>query len=255
MGGVETHDGPPIPKRFLAEAARPDAPARLAARLPAKLQRIADSRLVELAREAYRYATHPAISRRTRLLGVGALLYLIAPLDAVADWIPGFGLLDDAAVLTAFVVSVREGAKEVVTHAQQAAEQVVSHALSEARESWAHRGVGQVCLSLWAATLAACIGLLYTALRRELDSAAPALAAGDPFLWATLAAGALGLGYQLVFSWRVWRRWSSASPEIQEPLAWALASLADWRELLAMALPVLALAGLVAWRAIRGWQP
>jgi uncharacterized membrane protein YkvA (DUF1232 family) len=255
VGGVETHGELPIPKRFLEEAARPDAQARLAARLPAKLHRIADSRLVALAREAYRYATHPAISRRTRLLGVGALLYLIAPLDAVADWIPGFGLLDDAAVLTAFVVSVREGAKEVVTHAQQAAEQVVSHALSEARESWARRGVGQVCLSLWAATLAACIGLVYTALRRQLDFAAPAAAAGDPFLWATLAAGALGLGYQIAFSWRVWRRWSSAAPEVQEPLAWAIASLASWRQVIALALPVLVLAALVAWRSTGGWQP
>ncbi len=255
MDGVDTHGGLPIPKRFLEEAARPETQARLATRLPAKLHRIADNRLVALAREAYRYATHPAISRRTRLLGFGALLYLVAPLDAVADWIPGFGLLDDAAVLTAFVVSVREGAKEVVTHAQQAAEQVVSHALSEARESWARRGVGQVCLSLWAATLAACIGLLYTALRRQLEPGAPAAAAGDPFLWATLAAGALGLGYQVAFSWRVWRRWTSASPEVQEPLAWAIASLASWRQGLALALPVLVLAALVAWRAIGGWQP
>jgi uncharacterized membrane protein YkvA (DUF1232 family) len=255
VDGVETQDELPIPKRFLAEAERPDADARLAERLPAKLQRIADSRLVALAREAHRYAMHPAISRRTRLLGVGALLYLITPLDAMPDWIPGVGLLDDAAVLTAFVVSVREGAKEVVTHAQQAAEQVVSHALSEARESWARRGVGQVCLSLWAATLAACIGLLYAALRRELGAGASAAVAADPFLWATLSAGAFGLGYQLFFSWRVWRRWSSASPEIQEPLAWAIASLADWRQLLALALPVLVLAALVAWRSTTGWGP
>jgi uncharacterized membrane protein YkvA (DUF1232 family) len=255
LDAVESRDELPIPKRFLEQAEQPDAETRLAARLPAKLSRIADSRLVALAREAHRYATHPAISRRTRLLGIGALLYLITPLDAVADWIPGLGLLDDAAVLTAFVVSVREGAKEVVTHAQLAAEQVVSHAVSEARESWARRGVGQVCLSLWAATLAACIGLLYTLLRRELASTAPALSGADPFLWATLSAGVFGLAYQLVFSWRVWRRWSRASPEIQEPLAWAIASLADWRQMLALALPVLVLAALVAWRISGRWQP
>jgi hypothetical protein len=64
--------------------------------------------------------------------------------------------------------------------------------------------------------------------------------------------GAFGVAYQLFFSWRVWRRWSTAAPEIQEPLAWAIASLADWRQLLALALPVLVLAALVAWRVGAG---
>jgi uncharacterized membrane protein YkvA (DUF1232 family) len=248
MGTTDTDESLPIPRRFLSEAERPEAQARLAARLPAKLRRIADSRLVSLAREAYGYATHPAVSRRTKLMGAGALLYLIAPLDAVADWIPGLGYVDDAAVLTAFVLSVREGAKEVVAHAEQAAERVVSHAVSEAREAWARRGVGQVCLSLWAATLAACVGLLYTALRQALDPAAGTGVAGDPFLWASLLAGGLGLLYELAFGWRVWRRWASASPEVREPLAWAIVSLADWRQLLALALPLLALGALLALR-------
>jgi uncharacterized membrane protein YkvA (DUF1232 family) len=246
MGRADPPDGLPIPRRFLEEAESAQAERRLAERLPAKLRRIADGRLVRLAREAYGYVTHPAVSRRTRLLGAGALLYLLAPLDAVSDWIPGLGYLDDAAVLTAFVLAVRDGAKEVVSHAEQAVERVVSHAVADAREAWARRGVAQVCLSLWAATLAACVGLLYTALRRGLDPAASA--AGDPFLWASLLTGGLGFGYELVFGWRVWRRWSSAPPAIREPLAWAIVSLADGRQLLALALPVIALAGLLALR-------
>jgi len=251
VGGVETQDEVAIPKRFLEQAERPDAQERLAARLPAKLGRIADSRLVTLAREAHGYVMHPAVSRRTRLLGIGALLYLIAPIDAVSDFIPGLGLLDDAAVLTAFVVSVREGAKQVVVHAQLATEQVVTRALSEARESWARRGVAQVCLSLWGATLAAGVGLLYTLLRRELDGGAPQALAADPFLWATLAVAGLGIVYQLAFALRVWRRWKQARPELQEPLAWAIVSLANGWQLAALALPVLLLAGLVTWRLLR----
>src|SRR5262245_36328263 len=249
MGNADTDESLPIPRRYLAEAARPGAQEQLAARLPAKLRRIADSRLVALAREAWGYATHPAVSRRTKLLGAGALLYLIAPLDAVADWIPGLGYVDDAAVLTAFVLSVREGAKEVVSHVELAAERVVSHAVSEAREAWARRGVAQACLSLWAATFAACVGLLYTLLRRTLDPAAPGVAGGDPFLWASLLVGGVGLGYELVFGWRIWRRWTKAPSAIKEPLAWAIVSLADGRQLLALALPVLALAALLALRA------
>jgi uncharacterized membrane protein YkvA (DUF1232 family) len=251
MANADTEETLPIPQRYLAEAERPDAQARLAARLPAKLRRIADSRLLSLAREAYGYATHPAVSRRTKLLGAGALLYLIAPLDAVADWIPGLGYVDDAAVLTAFVLSVREGAKEVVSHAERAAERVVSHAVSEAREAWARQGVGQACLSLWAAALAACVGLLYTVLRRGLDPASPVGLAEDPFLWASLLAGGVGLAYEVAFAFRVWRRWNSAAPEIREPLAWAIVSLADWRQLVALALPLLALAGLLALRAVQ----
>ena len=94
----------PIPPRYVERASRPEAEADLRTRLPAKLRSIADSRLVQLAREAHGYVTHPAISRRHKVLGVAALLYLIAPFDAVADWIPGLSYVDDAAVLTALAL-------------------------------------------------------------------------------------------------------------------------------------------------------
>jgi len=86
MGAASSHEGISIPRRFLEQAERPEAQVRLAAGLPAKRRRIADSPLVALAREAYGCTTHPALSRCTKLLGAAALSYLIAPLDAVADW-------------------------------------------------------------------------------------------------------------------------------------------------------------------------
>ncbi len=103
-----------VPERFLDAAARPDVVSGLRERLPAKLGRLADGRLVGLAREAFGYATHPGIEKRHKVMAAGALLYLIAPLDAVADWLPGIGYVDDAAVLTALVLSIREAAKDVV---------------------------------------------------------------------------------------------------------------------------------------------
>ncbi len=248
MGKADKHETLPVPKRYLDEAARPETEARLRERLPGKLRQIADNRLVSLAREAYGYATHPSVSRRYKLMGAGALLYLIAPLDAVADWIPGLGYVDDAAVLTAFVVSVREAAKQVVSHTQQAAADVVSHAISEAREAWARRGISQVCLSLWAATGAACVGLLYYGARTTVLDPSPGALAEDPFFWACMLAGALGLVYQLVFACRVWSRYAAARPEIKEPLAYAIVSLADWRQTLALALPVIVLAVLLVLR-------
>lgn len=247
MGAPPTSsDALPIPDRFLEQASRPDTEATLRQRLPAKLRRLKDGRLVRLAKEAYGYATHPAIERRHKLLGAAALLYLIAPMDAVADWIPGLGYADDAAVLTAFVMSVRNAAKDLVDHTRDAASEVASRAISEARESWARRGVSQVCLSLWAATLAACVGILYTGSRAVIFGSGRLTA--DPFVWGCLAVGALGLAYQLLFAGQVWARYSRTSSEIREPLAHAIVSLADWRQLLALALPVLALLALAVMR-------
>ena len=247
MASAVSDTGPlPIPDRYVEQASRPDAESTLRARLPAKLQGIADNRLVRIAREAYGYTTHPSISGRHKVMGAAALLYLIAPLDAVADWIPGLGYVDDAAVLTAFVMSVREAAKEVVSHTQQATEDVVSHAISEAREAWARRGLSQVCMSLWAATVAACVGLIYAGTRSTIfgDDAVST----DPFVWACILVGMVGFGYHLVFAYRVWNRYMGAPSEIKEPLAHAIVSLADWRQILALALPVVSLAALIALR-------
>ena len=41
-----------------------------------------------------------AVGRQALLSVVAALLYFLAPLDLVPDWLPGAGLLDDLAVLT-----------------------------------------------------------------------------------------------------------------------------------------------------------
>ena len=67
-----------------------------------------------------------------------------------------------------------------------------------------------------------------------------------------VAAGAVGLGYHLLFAHRVWARYRSAQPEIKEPLAWAIVSLADWRQTFALALPVVALLAILVLRASLG---
>lgn len=40
-----------------------------------------------------------SIDPKTKLIYVGALAYIVMPFDAVPDYIPGLGLLDDAAVI------------------------------------------------------------------------------------------------------------------------------------------------------------
>ena len=47
----------------------------------------------------WKFTKDPDVAWGTKVVAIGALLYLISPLDAVPDVIPGGGLLDDVAVL------------------------------------------------------------------------------------------------------------------------------------------------------------
>jgi uncharacterized membrane protein YkvA (DUF1232 family) len=246
---ADSPDRFPLPSRYLEQAARPETVATLADRLPGKLRQIADGKLIALVKEAYGYATDPRVPTRYKVMAVATLLYFISPLDAVSDFIPGLGYLDDAAVLAAFLASVRSAVKEVVSHTRQETEAVVTHAISEAREAWARRGVSQVCLSLWAATTAASVGLLYVGAKTAVFPGAGGPALADPFLWACVLAGLFGITHHVIFAYRLWRQYSEAPPEIREPLAYAIVSLADWRQILILTVPVLVLALVLVLRA------
>lgn len=54
---------------------------------------------------AYAKGDYRAVPWSTIAAGVATLLYILSPLDAIPDFIPGVGLLDDAAVL-AFAVKL-----------------------------------------------------------------------------------------------------------------------------------------------------
>jgi uncharacterized membrane protein YkvA (DUF1232 family) len=233
----------PIPDAYLDQAGQPGAAERVRARLPAKLRQIAtDNRLVTLAREAYGYATDPIVPRRYKVMGIAALLYLINPFDAIPDVLPGIGYLDDAAALTSFLVAARR----IVESLRDAAKDVVSHAAGEAQETFAHRGMGQLCLSLWAATLAASIGLLYTGARRLLVGDDGGLF--DPFFVACMISAGVGVVSSTLFALRVWRRWRTAPSWVRERLAYAIVSQVTPLRLFWLALPVLALLVVVVLR-------
>ena len=44
---------------------------------------------------------------RTVAVAVGALLYVLDPLDAIPDWLPGIGFVDDATMVALLVGSIR----------------------------------------------------------------------------------------------------------------------------------------------------
>lgn len=225
-----------IPERYLDAAARPGAQHEVEERLPAKLARIAgDQKLVRLARDAYRHVTDPRVPQKYRVMGLAALLYLINPFDLIPDFLPGAGYIDDLGALTAFVVAVGR----VIETARDAAKDVVSHTVAETEAAVARRGLAQITLSLWASTLAACVGLVYYLTRTALDpaSAAPS----DPFFIASTLAAAIGVVASARFAARVWRQWRQAPPWVRERLWWALAAQATGRELLLLTAPVVAL--------------
>ena len=232
-----------VPDAYLDEAARPGAAERVRERLPSKLRRIAkDNRLVALAQELYGYATDPRVPTRYKVVSIAALLYLINPFDAIPDMLPGVGYLDDVAALTSALVAIRK----IIESARDAAKDVVSHAASEAQETFAHRGMSQLCLSLWAATLAASIGLVYTSARLLLTGEQHNLL--DPFFVACMATASIGLISSAHFAVGVWRRWATAPPWIRERLSYAVVSQVTTLRLLALALPVVALALIVGLR-------
>lgn len=235
----------PYPQKFIDEAARSGSEAKVREGFARKLARIAmDNPVVNLAHEAYRYMADLRVPVRYKVMVIAALLYFLAPIDTVPDWIPGLGYVDDFLVLSTILALVRKAiqgirdeAKEVIREAEEAAERVVSHTLSEARETWARRGVAQFALCLWGSTTAAAVGLIYYCLRLLVFDS-EVIETTDPFFWAVAIAASLGFVYNLFFLGRIWKRYSSLSPTIREPLAYAVVSLMDWRQVLILSCPV-----------------
>lgn len=61
-----------------------------------------------------RYFKDPSVSAWRKLAGVGALAYLVMPLDVVPDIVPFFGVLDDIGLLSAAAMFM---VREVKKHA------------------------------------------------------------------------------------------------------------------------------------------
>lgn len=190
-------------------------------------------------KELYGYATDPRVPARYKAIVLAGLLYLVNPFDAIPDWIPGVGFLDDAAVVLAIVEAIRR----IVEHTEQSAKSVVTHAVRETEEAFARRGVQQISLSLWAVTLAACVGLVYLAAREVLVPGAHGLA--DPFLVAAFVTGVSGIATSLVLWRRLWRRYVEAPAWVRERLAYAVLSTIGFREIVLLAAPIVVLVGIV----------
>ena len=56
--------------------------------------------------KAWKAGVYRGVSPRTFVALVGALLYLLSPVDLVPDFIPGIGFIDDAVVLALLLQSL-----------------------------------------------------------------------------------------------------------------------------------------------------
>lgn len=57
----------------------------------------------------YRYMADPEVHWARKVLVVGALVYFILPADAIPDFTPLIGYLDDAAVIAAVIKTLGKG--------------------------------------------------------------------------------------------------------------------------------------------------
>lgn len=95
-----------------AKGVKPEDEGRVRAEFSPKMDQAqaagAPRGLLDDARYLYRKMKEGRLSGWTWAALVGALIYFISPIDAVPDFIPILGWLDDAAVLSMVVAQLRK---------------------------------------------------------------------------------------------------------------------------------------------------
>ena len=93
----------PLAARFLRDGRLPELLRALGDKRTPQDQRFAafkeDLQLLRALSLAWFKGEYRQISNQALLMVVAALLYFIAPLDAIPDWLVGVGFVDDLAVL------------------------------------------------------------------------------------------------------------------------------------------------------------
>ena len=62
--------------------------------------------------QLYRFVKDPNAPWGGKALAIGALIYMISPIDAVPDFTPILGLLDDVGIITAAVTKLASELKK-----------------------------------------------------------------------------------------------------------------------------------------------
>lgn len=84
--------------KWVKAASDPQTVTRVIEEVPVWIRKVQNSELVARAWRLWEYVTSGQCSIAEMALVIGVLLYLISPIDAVPDFIPVAGWLDDAAI-------------------------------------------------------------------------------------------------------------------------------------------------------------
>lgn len=88
----------------------------------AKMAKRIGSELVEKALLAFYVLIDPRTPNHARLILTGALAYLVLPVDAIPDFLPIGGFVDDTAALIAAIAAIADNTR--VRHLREAREQM-----------------------------------------------------------------------------------------------------------------------------------
>ncbi len=84
--------------KWVQEGASPEGEAHVRQRYDTWKKRVRNTGLLERASQLWTYLTSGQVTAGDKAIIIGALLYLICPLDLMPDWFPVFGWLDDLGV-------------------------------------------------------------------------------------------------------------------------------------------------------------
>jgi len=104
-----------IKSSWYRKAEEPESAERVRTTFGEKLKKVArKANVVAAAERLHAYFSDPDVPAAKKTLIIAGLLYFIAPIDAVLDFIPAVGLIDDVAVMTAVLTYL---AKDLSQHA------------------------------------------------------------------------------------------------------------------------------------------
>jgi uncharacterized membrane protein YkvA (DUF1232 family) len=110
-----------IERRFetFARNAKPEDVGKIIKRLP-EMNRGAMREIWPKVRSLLEMIRDPSAAWTAKALAIGALVYLISPLDAIPDFIPFAGLVDDAALIVAVVATLARQLDQYMRQSMQA---------------------------------------------------------------------------------------------------------------------------------------
>jgi len=252
-------------KRYLPRAQKVD-PDQMSRDLQKKIGKIeagnstSMSHLKEIVRKAREIWDRRGILAKEQYLYLAAgLAYLISPLDAIPDIIPGLGYLDDIGILAWIIRVISEpwrnlkgNVRESIDHekkmfiqeAKQAADDILDRRFEDIRSSaqlMVQKTVSSIVLGMWAATTVASISLM---LRAVMGTTPP------EWIVYTVLVGGLVLAWNIAAMVGYYRQFRKLDDKWQRRILALATNCVTLYHVVAVGVPVLLLLCLLALRLL-----